>query len=44
MQNAFAHQFEKELVPQEVRDRIDYQSLLPHTVFIVKGIDVTERG
>ena len=38
----FAHQFEKEQVPQEVADWI-YKRMPPHTMFIGEIVDVIER-
>ena len=38
----YAHQFEKEQVPQEVADWI-YSRMPPHTMFIGEIVDVIER-
>ncbi|MBQ9687207.1 MAG: flavin reductase, partial [Oscillospiraceae bacterium] len=39
----YSHQFEKELVPQEVRDWIYDRGFPPHTMFIGEVVDVMER-
>ena len=39
----YSHQFEKERVPQEVREWIYDRSFPPHTMFISEVVDVIER-